>query len=212
VDLLGSCDGDNYCVPEAYAVTGGNFKPKPCRSLLDAEGRCIDTCVPQVAVQASQLPKADCGDNELCAPCYNPIDGSDTGACSVACDTGPTEPMKVFDTCGEGRGVCVPPELIPEELKAAVPVDTCTDGTVCAPIEKANDLNYKFPTCTPGGLAALLVPDGACVPAYIVPEDQIALIGPLGEGCAPDEYCAPCVNPLEPDPATGQPISTGACE
>jgi hypothetical protein len=206
-DLLGTCEGtDQYCVPEAYAVTGGSFKPKECRSLLEAEGRCISVCVPQVAAQASQLPQADCGQDELCAPCYNPIDGASTGACSVGCDTGPAEDPVVFASCGDGRGVCVPPDLVPPELSNAVPVDSCTDGYVCAPIEKANDLNYKFPSCQVGGLAALLEPQGACVPAYIVPQEQRDLIGPLGTPsppCAADEYCAPCTNPLEGGERTG---------
>lgn len=202
-DVLGACDENNKCVPVGYAVLNGEFKPKPCRSLLDAEGRCISTCVPQVAAQADQLPQADCGPDELCAPCFDPIDHSDTGACSQGCDTGPSEPGVFFEDCGMGRGKCVPAELVPPELAMSVPQDTCPTGFGCAPTEKARDQSYKFPPCQ-AALAGLLPAPGACVPAYIVPPDQAGLItqGP----CAPGELCAPCENPLMGN------MSTGACE
>jgi hypothetical protein len=208
-DLLAACDATAKCVPDAYALVTGSFLAKTCASLLNAEGRCISVCVPAVSEQVDRLPQADCAVGEKCAPCYNPIDGADTGACSVACDTGPTQPAVVFASCGMGRGKCVPMNLVPPALATAVPVDTCMAGTVCAPTEKVLDLNYKFPTCMVGGLAAVLEPNGACVPAYLVKPEQVALIGPIGTPsppCAADEYCAPCT-----DPTMGG-VRTGACD
>jgi hypothetical protein len=118
-----------------------------------------------------------------------------------------------LDATDPKRGVCVPPDLVPENLKNAVPPETCTSGWLCAPKEKARDLTHQFVDCVPGGAAALLVQQGAGVPAYLVPADQVPLIGPLGTTpCAQDEYCAPCTNPLVIDPATNQPEVTGACE
>jgi hypothetical protein len=202
--LLADCDATSKCVPEDYAVVGGAFKAKACRSLNDAEGRCISLCVPQVASQADQLPQADCAASEKCAPCYNPIDGVDTGACSVACDTGPSEEPIVFTPCGMGRGVCVPPDLVPANLKAIVPIETCTGGDVCAPKEKANDLTYKFPSCV-AQLDGFDPLPAACVPAYLLADRGLEAIFLQQKTCATGELCAPCTSPLDQ-------TNTGACD
>jgi hypothetical protein len=217
--LLATCDDTNTCVPEAYAVTGGEFLAKTCTSLeyapgQPAEGRCISTCVPQVAEQLDRLPADTCSASERCAPCWEPIDGALTGACGMSCDTWTAGTPQVFASCGGGLGVCVPPALVPDNLKSAVPPDTCTGGWLCAPKEKARDLNYKFVSCPPS--AAGLPPDpsqqGACVPQYIAAANASGgLLSDSGQ-CADDPgdpgagyICAPCVNPLDG-------TSTGACE
>ncbi|HVU05035.1 MAG TPA: hypothetical protein VHE30_24970 [Polyangiaceae bacterium] len=211
--LLAKCaDASQSCVPDAYIAAFGKFLPKTCTSLLGAEGRCISSCIPQVAQQYDQLPKDVCADSEKCAPCFNPIDSTDTGACSQGCDTGPVDKTpKVFADCGSGRGKCVPKSLVPANLQTALPVDTCT-GTdeLCAPTEKAKDLNYKFPSCAP--VIAPAPPDptqpAACVPQYIIDfqAKTNAFAGLLGQStCAADEKCAPCKNPLDG-------TNTGACD
>jgi hypothetical protein len=115
-----------------------------------------------------------------------------------------------FAECGNGRGACTPPDLMPPispNLIAALPEDTCLDAALCVPREKLEDPSYLFPSCTTGGMMSLIEPSGACVPAYLVSEDTAALLGPLGSSpCADDEYCAPCTNPLDGA------ASTGACE
>ena len=209
--LLAPCDDANTCVPEPYAATGGSFLAKSCQSLeyepgMPAEGRCISVCVPAVSDQLERLPQADCTESERCAPCWDPISGEETGACGIACDSWTPGETQAFASCGMGRGVCVPPDLVPADLKTAVPPDSCTGGWLCAPIEKARDLDYKFPSCAPQ--VAPLPPDpnqpAACVPTYI------ALNNPSGallaqSDCEAGELCAPCVNPLDG-------METGACK
>jgi hypothetical protein len=218
-DLLAPCDDANTCVPEGYAVTGGSFLAKTCASLeympgQKAEGRCISVCVPAVSEQLDRLPQDVCASGERCAPCWEPIDGDLTGACGIGCDTWTPGAPQRFEECGADdqdptlpkRGICVPPELVPDNLRSAVPVDTCTSGWLCAPKEKARDLNYKFPPCAPA--VNPLPPDpnqpAACVPRYI------ALNNPSGgllaqTSCAAGELCAPCTNPLDG-------TNTGACD
>jgi hypothetical protein len=184
---LGKCPDDPaapgtiYCTPDDYIKTQGVFTVKTCRSLLDAEGRCTSTCMPQVNVQLTALPQTGCGPDELCAPCYNPIDGTDTHACTAGCGDSIKEASKTFQKCGganKDQGVCVPQKLVtdPVQLKSLKAVDDptgcsvgCASGTtsacsgsdsdgpyLCAPLAKARDQSYQFPVCTPSSLAALL--------------------------------------------------------
>ena len=210
--LLPKCPDQSFCTPDDFIATDGKFLAKKCVSLEGAEGRCLSTCIPAVSSQLSTLPKDTCAETERCAPCWNPIDGADTKACSQGCDTGPPATKVTFTPCGANRGICVPKSIVPAEFATSVPVADCTKTDyVCAPIEKAKDFNYNFPACTPTSLGGLLgqpAPNGqkgGCVPAYIVPTDQQALL--LVDGCGTGEFCAPCTNPLSM-PAN-QP--TGAC-
>jgi len=207
--LLATCSG-GFCTPDDYIATYGKFLTKVCQSVDGAEGRCISTCIPQVEDRLTQLPQRDCAPSERCAPCFDPIDGRDTRACNQGCDAGPTQPPYTFTSCGSGEGLCVPKELVPTELQAAVPPDTCTQTDhVCAPIEKVKDLNYNFPVCVPTSAAALLAQPGpngqtgGCVPIYLVPADKRSLI--LQDTCQTGELCAPCTDPL------ANMAPTGAC-
>jgi hypothetical protein len=227
--LLAKCPDQSYCIPDDYIATTGKFLPKTCKSLEGAEGRCISKCIPQVNVQLTTLPKDVCADTELCAPCFNPIDGSDTHACNEGCDTGPVNKTPVkFDTCGGGLGVCVPPSLVkdPTQLAALKAVDDptgapgkgCTkkdaagDSYLCAPTLKAKDQSAPFPVCTPTTIGALLAlknmagQAGGCVPNYIVPSGSQSLVAQ--DTCATGEKCAPCTNPLSTP--TGN-MPSGAC-
>src|SRR5690606_18522312 len=117
-----------------------------------------------------------------------------------------------FAECGEGAGQCVPSELIPAELAAAVPVADCTQpGYVCAPKIKVADINAPFTPCEPSSevLQSLDPPPGpngqkgACVPKYLVdaiapPEGTV-----LQDTCMAGELCAPCSNPLDNNAPTG---------
>lgn len=225
--LLGMCsDGTSYCVPDDFIATLGKFELATCKSIDNAEGRCISTCIPEVAKMINELPKDVCADTERCAPCYFPwpvasTDGGSnaeqTGACTAGVGDSPKQPPVLFPTCGvtnggAPQGLCVPSSLVPADLLSAVPPDTCTSGQLCAPTQKVMDLSYKFPACT-GGLGA-----GACVPDYLAlyaggdPTSQLAAaafatcssLGVTGLPAGNDWVCAPCTNPL-----TGKP--TGAC-
>jgi hypothetical protein len=226
--LLGPCgDGKSVCVPDEYIKTYGEFQTKQCKSILGAEGRCISTCVPQVNGLMDALPKDVCGEAERCAPCVNPNDGTDTGACTQGCDTGPSAETKakpiVFQTC-QTNGVCVPQDIVPAALLARLTVLTgtgCTDTTtVCAPVKKTQNLKYNFASCVPGSFAAIGAPNtdasgtvtqwGGCVPAWLAGGEAAFL---AQQTCATGELCAPCHDPLTPDPTV--PIAlekpTGAC-
>jgi hypothetical protein len=215
---LAMCPDGTYCTPDDYIATQGQFQVKTCTSLEGAEGRCISTCIPQVNSQIDQLPKEMCADTERCAPCYNPIDGTDTHACTQGCDKGPTMPKVVFAPCGiyamdttkTARGLCVPKSLVPMDLQG-IPVDTCPMDHLCAPVEKVKDLKYNFPMCTPTsfggglGMANMAGQKAGCVPAYLA-DTNAALL--LQDGCMDGYLCAPCTNPLS-TPTANAP--TGAC-
>jgi hypothetical protein len=226
--LLAPCPDGSLCTPDDYIATQGKFLVKKCASLLGAEGRCISKCVPQVAKQLTTLPKDVCADNELCAPCWNPIDGTDTKACSQGCDTGAPAAKTVFTSCGAGLGVCVPPSLVsdPTQLAALKAVDdptgkpgtgcTQTDSSgasyLCAPTLKAADQSAQFTQCTPTSIGALLAlknmagQAGGCVPKYIVPSGSQSLVNQ--DTCPTGWVCAPCTNPLS-TPTANAP--SGAC-
>src|SRR5262249_39622936 len=76
------------CVPDVFLANAGQYIPQRCNSIGDAEGRCLHQSIPKVSEQ-SFLPQDVCEDYEKCAPCFNPIDGSDTRACKLSCDPGP---------------------------------------------------------------------------------------------------------------------------
>ncbi|MEY4582074.1 MAG: hypothetical protein RL701_6777 [Pseudomonadota bacterium] len=176
-----SCTGENLCAPRD--LTDLTFKPKACDSVDGVEGRCMSTCLGgTLKVQRTRLPGVGCGVDELCAPCFDPVTGEDTGACTVNGDA-PQKPKHVFTRCcGENIGVCVPPALAGDQ-GGLLSKDTCEQGKVCAPIEKALDPAYTFPKCD-------MTAQGACVPQCTLNQ---FLGGILGQGmCAVGSVCAPC--------------------
>jgi hypothetical protein len=202
------CTGTNVlCAPKA--LTDSSVKPKTCTAPGAMEARCLPACLPAIQEQASNLRQVTCGTGELCAPCYNPIDSTDTQACRINGDA-PTQPPKPFVECGSGRGLCVPTELVPASLATAIPPCTGMTGYLCAPKEKINDMTYKFPSCDPQIPPFPPDPsqDAACLPKYIIDfqAQTNTTAGLLGQSnCQTGEICAPCVNPLN-----GQ--STHACD
>jgi hypothetical protein len=197
IELLGNCDAETKCVPDTLAEVAGRITLPTCKSLLGAEGRCLSSCVPQVAAQASQLPKDTCTGTDLCAPCYDPRDGKATGACTQGCDKGPTQPAKTFAHCCSDRGYCVPPSLA-GSLASNLLKDSCSSGLLCAPTALTD------PTFKPKSCASLDGAEGRCLSTCL--GGQVAQQGDRlpTAGCGPDEVCAPCF-----DPITGE--STPAC-
>jgi hypothetical protein len=191
-----TCSAGLLCAPKQ--LTDPTFKPATCASLDDAEGRCVSTCIGgAIAQQRANLPTAGCGSDEVCAPCYDPITGDDTGACTINGDA-PTMPKYTFPQCcnngaGANIGVCVTPALAGSQA-GMLQRDTCATGKLCAPAAKAADPTYKFPGCTGIG-------SGACVPSCILPSAESALFSMAT--CGTGELCAPC-------DVLGQ--STGACD
>ena len=198
IEALPDCSSGTKCVPELLINTMGKFIPKTCRSLNDAEGRCLSSCIPQVASQASQLPKDICADGELCAPCYDPRTGAMTAACVQGCDPGPAEKPKLLPECCDGAGLCVAPALAGDQA-ASLEKGSCT-GTdeLCAPRE-LTDPAFKPKTCR-----SINDSEGRCLSVCLgTVAKQLSQLPQAV--CEDDERCAPCF-----DPRTG--ADTGACK
>ncbi len=190
------------CVPDHFVETGGSFLLETCTSVQGAEGRCLPDCIPDVAAQASFLPQDICDAGWLCAPCYDPTTGEDTGACRQGCDPGPNEPPITFDRCCGDRGACVPTALVPASQIDQLGVDTCTDpGTLCAP-DDLTVSTYIPPSCVALGGTQ----EGRCLPDCLpsIAAQASLLDRGVGDVCVVGDLCAPCY-----DPTTG--ADTGAC-
>lgn len=198
---LADCGGGK-CVPDTLIASGGNFVPKTCKSVGGNEGRCLSTCLPDVAAQSSMLPADVCGTSEKCTPCWNPLDGKETGACKLSCDPGPTTAFKPLPKCCGSRGTCVPKSAVPESSAKQLKTDGCpmTEAMLCAPDVFLNKTWVKR-ECS----ARTLLGDagkGVCLPECL---DGLGFPLMKGTGCGDGEKCAPCLNPLTKAP-------TGACE
>jgi hypothetical protein len=206
------------CVPDSFIESGGQFIPATCTSLLGAEGRCLDEMIPQVASQLSELPQATCETYERCVPCYDPISGKTTGACSLSCDPGPKDPAVKAQACcnenGTDQGVCLPTTSVPTSEQADLSADVCTQtptATVCVPSEMAAP-GFKPTTCTATSFLTLLSGgySGVCLSKCLNFGFGSGLAIAQGT-CDSDHDCAPCINPVTQAP-TGAPgcPSTGA--
>jgi hypothetical protein len=196
-----------YCVPDVFIESGGEFIPPTCTSLDGAEGRCLNVALPQIAAQTSLLPQGSCQSYERCAPCYSPIDGTVTGACSQGCDPGPTQPKVVFQACctpdgaNTPAGKCVPSSVIPSSEQSDLDQDECTDSSsLCVPTEMLSP-GFMPQTCSASGF---LIGDytGVCLSTCLdFGLESLA----LDQGnCDDIHQCVPCTNPLTGDP-TGAP-------
>lgn len=214
LDLLADCDGSSKCVPDILIKTNGNFIPPTCRSVNNAEGRCLSSCLPDVAAQSALLPVDTCLADERCVPCYDPVTGESTGACEQSCDTGPVEPPVSFVSCcaEEGGGTCLPIALVGEESAARLDAEECAAlgqaGTVCVPnvlyAAHAQGQLYNPDECETGFFAQFFgaSAEGACLPLCI-PEvsDQFGL---SQSNCVDGFQCVPCTD------QNG--ANTGACQ
>ncbi len=214
-----SKDGaSGFCAPDSLVSTGGNGVPPACTSVGGSEGRCLSTCIPMVASKADLLPKASCGENERCAPCFDPTAAdptAPTGACSIACDKPKAPPTvlhcpydgqpiidpNVFPACAPacGGAHCVPTELVPvgqQSQLATCPGGFCTPDTLAA-----SGGNALPPSCTSVGGA-----EGRCLSTCLpLIASKMSLLPQ--STCSDDERCAPCFDPTAADPT----VPTGAC-
>ncbi len=204
---LASCpEAGKLCVPDIFLVTGGDFIPPTCRSVADAEGRCLSLALPDVQAQSSLLPQSTCAAAERCVPCYSPLDQTDTGACRLSCDTGPTEPPAALPACCESIGTCVPSSAVPSEQQSRLGEDVCPEGGgfLCVPNEFL-DGSYTPASCE-ADLIAFIFGDefreGGCVPGCL-PDVESAPFLTQGD-CDDGMKCAPCRDPLSGE-------DSGAC-
>lgn len=204
---LDSCDGGS-CVPEAFVAYAGFFKPETC-SVAGAPGRCLSTCLPNVAAVADLLSQDVCADHHVCSPCCDPTTGENTGACDVACDSF-TEDGGVcevkFDTCCNDSGHCMPLEMIPDKNLKSLKKMGCQKEFRCVPDEQS-DPTFEPITCE----NILLIPfvgefpyEGVCLSQCLkIPLDIL-----IGSGNCPNTHdCVPCT-----DPFTGQATDAPGCD
>lgn len=209
-EYFDACGTEGICLPDNMVASKGEVALAKCSSVLGNEGRCTSLCFPAARAQSAVLPQDTCSAEERCTPCFNPVNGSPTGACDLGCDPGPTTQAILFTKCCTDRGYCVPRASIPGNAKDNLARESCTgtDDPVCVPAAIVNDPNYRFPPCessvspapgTPG------VPAGAgvCVPDCIVNSTQFGPFINRGS-CGAGDKCVPCTNPVN-----GQP--SGAC-
>lgn len=207
---LAACPGStDLCVPDVFIASAGNYIPKSCNSLDNAEGRCLNTAIPQVSKQASQLTQDTCAAYEKCVPCYSPIDGMPTGSCKLSCDPGPTKQAVVFANCCKKNNVtqgrCVPKTIIPSTLQSQLGTQDCanTNADLCVPSENL-DPNFKPMACTGQGLIGGQY-TGVCL-SKCLDFSFIQQLGISQGSCDNLHDCAPCKNPL-----TGQPTGAPGC-
>jgi hypothetical protein len=214
----GTGDSDLRCTPTASAMAdaGSLGVFDTCTTNLGAslEGRCLPKCFIGGNPQASLLKQETCGNAEfVCAPCFNPVDGKPTGACSQKTGDAPTtQPPTPFKTCGSidggpALGLCVPKQLALDTGNPAAPslkqLDCANATDVCAPSLKVKDPNGCFQQCD-----SFIAGPGGCVAAFLVEAVQPGASANLGQAnCQTGELCAPCLNPLSMP--VNQP--TGAC-
>jgi hypothetical protein len=210
--LLASCGGGSLCVPDMAIERGGLFTAPSCDSIGGAEGRCLSACIPSVAYRAHLLPQAGCGASERCVPCYDPFDGTDTGACTVSCDPGPAEPKRTLPACcaDKGGGTCVPAALVGPDEADRLDADECAGlgigDAVCVPDVILQSFLAEVPftavECTTGDLVQSLGlgAEGGCLPECIPIVDALPV---TQETCGDGFKCVPCVD-LDGD-------GTGAC-
>lgn len=197
---FGDCDNDSLCVPDPFIQYSFLFRPPVCRSILGWEGRCLSACLPEVEKLTSkfELPKDVCGKNELCSPCVDPIDGSDTGACSTKCDLGSSEFSPLQSCAPHGEGYCVLPEVT-GAIANILDQNNCDHRyiSLCLP-RKFADPEFQPNTCKP-----IDSTEGRCMPNWII---WVADHDPAlpQDTCESGELCAPCYDQTSGD-------ETGVC-
>ena len=180
-----SCDSDAVCMPTA--IMDSRSIPKSCKSVDGAEGRCLSNCVGRVT-SLPELPTKGCDSDEVCAPCYDPITGRDTGACNLHGDA-PKEKAHRFERCCDSdreipAGVCVPPSFTRvRQADLFRRRNACSRGTICVPTIELIDPDHQYPLCLGVGL-------GVCMPSCLFDPLDALLFNSLT--CDRGEVCAPC--------------------
>ena len=165
--------------------------PKSCRAVGDREGRCLSSCLPDVADRAERLTRGSCAEQQLCVPCFDPLTGEDTKVCRIYPDPGPSEEARPLGGCCEGLGRCVPPELVASDERERLAADSCTEaGALCVPSAWLSEPRPAPASCrAPGDL------EGRCFPSCL-PEVSSRAKQLTQSNCAAHQLCLPCFDPL----------------
>ena len=201
-----SCNAELACAPTASA------QPTACHAQTgeaSLEGRCLPRCFLLATPAALLLATSDCGDDEVCGACFDPVTARETGACALIPGDKPKEPAPApFKPCGlyqdkgPSAGVCMPKVLAKASKSSVVdllPQDTCSGSEVCMPNLKAADYTACFAACETSALVqAAGSKEGGCIPPYIAAFSNPEAVGFLEQGkCAAGELCAPCLDPTK---------------
>jgi hypothetical protein len=196
---LAACSG-GLCVPEKIIANKGLYLPKTCTSIAGSEGRCFSTVFPDIEKQKGEIPVDVCDANERCAPCFDPTNGTETGACSsVSCDA-PKKPKAVFKDCCGARAKCIPVSSIPASGRDSLQTRDCESDQRCVPNEQ---INGETPSACKGEWGGFFDEyDGVCISDCAKPDDIGGMAVSKGN-CKAGFFCAPCKDPL--DRPTGAP-------
>lgn len=204
---LKRCDG-GLCAPEKSIAAGGQYLPKTCKSIANAEGRCLNVNIPAVEAQKASLPQDICDSNERCTPCFNPLDGSETGACkTVSCDA-PKQPAVRFKECCKGKGTggkCVPKEMVPasQRDKLEDKDKACEKGAeLCVPNENL-DPSHNAPPCIADNFFMGQY-TGVCI-SDCIDLNFLESLGTSRGNCNKGFTCVPCERNGKPTGAPGCP-------
>lgn len=176
-----TCAAGDMCTP--IELSAPTFKPKSCDSVGGTEGRCLSKCIGgALGALQTRVLTIGCAKKEFCAPCFDPLTGEETGACSIHGDM-PTRSRTVFPhCCGTDLGVCVPPEFVGLQ-SLALDQAGCDLGNLCAPIGPAPDAATRYPSCNALG-------GGACVPECFINSTVKPLL--MQDSCGSGQLCTPC--------------------
>lgn len=196
-----SCGESQLCAPVSF-LSDPYGVPASCRAPGDLEGRCLPTCLPQIGERAGDLQRRSCRDGELCAPCYDPRTGKDTGACRIQGDPGPAERPRRFDACCSDHGECVPREILGQSLTdedlARLDRGDCARDALCTPDVWLSNPDYVPATCRIAGDR-----EGRCLSSCL-PDVARQADALQRRSCEEGDLCVPCY-----DPTSGK--DTGAC-
>jgi hypothetical protein len=194
-----TCKPDQeLCVPSVLTQPG--YVPPRCRSVGHTEGRCLPDCLPEVQQQPVDLPRDTCDEHFACVPCYDPFDGSPTGACELEGDNA-REPPILFDRCCNGIGFCLPNKIIPVDQLNCLDEGTCRagQGLLCTPEVLTTVEPYLPEYCRSIGGA-----EGRCLPACLPDITSQPVV--LPQDICPDHFvCGPYYDPTNGEVA-------GTCE
>lgn len=209
------CDSPGEsCVPDEILLAGGDkirqcTQPDNLKSYVGGGGGCVTLALlPELEQKAgAALKQQECNEGQVCVPCTDPRDKSDTPFCQPTgvlddtCSTSatgdggspvpqsaspPTE-QPCCTTDGESRGVCTSDAILPEGDKDAMPQDVCAKGKVCMP---AAMLKGDGKPCDSGIIGGPGVCLGRCFNNLLKIGGLLQLL--KADVCDEAELCVPC--------------------
>ena len=185
---LPACDGSSdSCIPDKVLTANGS-KLKSCTFFVgNKPGVCMSTMIADIKAHVNELQKDVCDDDERCAPCVDPRDGSDTHICDPtgvyqdACKGGPGAQLQ---QCCHHQGVCISPDAAPADQRDSLMPDVCKNGKMCAPASLV-DGTPKY--CSVFG------DQGVCIDVCFAKMLGGAAQKVLRNECGPTESCLPCL-------------------